>query len=50
MKTVKTPVDCVEQIRKNMTAAGCTEVHIEQAISNYHELSKTKPVEVAVLA
>lgn len=50
MKTVTGVENCVAQIRKNMTAAGCSEAHIEDAISNYHKLNSEKAVEVAVLA
>lgn len=50
MKTVLTEEKCVAQIRKNMTAAGCDEAHITEAISNYHKLHANGVVEVAVLA
>lgn len=49
MKTVVTEKKAVEVIRTNMTKAGCTEEHIQSAISNYHELHKEKVVEIAVL-
>lgn len=50
MKTVCSEAKCVAQIRKNMTAAGCSEAQITEAISNYHELHKNGVVEIAVLA
>lgn len=50
MKTVFTEEKCVAQIRKNMTAAGCSESHIAETISNYHKLHANGVVEIAVLA
>lgn len=50
MKTYVTEEKCVAQIRKNMTAAGCSEEHIADAISNYHKLHAKGVVEIAVLA
>lgn len=50
MKTVLREEKCVAQIRKNMLAAGCSEEHIAEAISNYHKLHANGVVEIAVLA
>ena len=49
MKTVVTEKKAVEAIRTNMTKAGCTEEHIQSAISNYHELHKQGVVEIGIL-
>lgn len=49
MKTYFTEEKCVAQIRKNMTAAGCSEEHIQEAISNYHRLHAKGVVEIAKL-
>lgn len=53
MKTYFSEKKCVAQIRKNMTAAGCSEMcsseHIQEAISNYHRLHAKGVVEIAKL-
>ena len=49
MISVVSQKKAIDTIRANMTKAGCTEEHIESAVSNYLELSKNKVVEVAKL-
>ena len=50
MSTVCCEEKCVAQIRKNMTAAGCSEEQISEAIGNYHKLHAEGVVEIACLA
>ena len=49
MRTVCSEEKCVAQIRKNMTAAGCSEEQISEAIGNYHKLCTKGFVEIACL-
>lgn len=49
MKTYLSEQKAIATIRKNMTKAGCTEEHIESAISNYCNLRENKVVEIAEL-
>lgn len=50
MKTVLRKDKAIAQIRKNMTASGCTEEHIEEAVSNYIKLYENGVPEIAVLS